>query len=182
MIAENYLSDSIKLFANYKKLAERAMEQVDDKAFFFEPDEISNSIAVIVKHMAGNMRSRWRDFLTSDGEKPDRDRDDEFILTEKDTRENLMAEWENGWQYLFDALKPLTPSDAGKIVLIRDEKHTVVEAINRQLTHYAYHVGQIAYLARLRAASWKSLSIPKGESKKFNSKMMGGPGKSGDDK
>lgn len=171
MPLSNYLADSIKLFGNYKKLAENAIAQIGDDNFFRLPDERSNSIAIIVKHMAGNMRSRWRDFLTSDGEKPDRNRDYEFILVDEDTRENLMIAWENGWKTLFDALTPLKPDDLSHTVLIRNEPHTVIEAINRQLTHYAYHVGQIVYLARHWSEDWESLSIPKGKSNEFNRMM-----------
>lgn len=147
------------------------MAQIGDDDFFRLPDERSNSIAIIVKHMAGNMRSRWTDFLTSDGEKPDRSRDYEFILVDGDTRENLTNVWENGWKTLFDALNPLKPEDLIGTVLIRNEPHTVIEAINRQLTHYAYHAGQIVYLARHWSKDWESLSIPKGKSEEFNRMM-----------
>jgi hypothetical protein len=172
MPLNNYLSDTIKLFGNYKKLAEKALVQVDDEGFFRQPDEQSNSIAITVKHMAGNMRSRWTDFLSSDGEKPDRNRDYEFILVDGDSKESLMKAWENGWKTLFDALDPLKPDDLNRTVLIRNEPHTVIEAINRQLTHYAYHVGQIVYLARHYAGDrWRSLTIPRGESDEFNEMM-----------
>ncbi len=167
----NYLADSIKLFGNYKTLAEKAMSQVGDDDFFRLPDERSNSIAIIAKHMAGNMRSRWTEFLTSDGEKPDRNREYEFILVDGDTRENLMIAWEDGWRVLFDALSPLTPDDLNKTIMIRNEPHTVIEAINRQLTHYPYHVGQIVYLARHWSKDWESLSIPKGKSDELNRMM-----------
>jgi uncharacterized damage-inducible protein DinB len=164
----NYHADAIRSFRNYKKLAERAIEQVSDEEFFAAIDAEANSIAVLVKHIAGNARSRWRDFLTTDGEKADRDRDTEFELI-GDKRESLMQYWETGWQTLFDAIEPLTPDDFTLTVKIRGEPHTVIEAINRQLTHYAYHVGQIVLLAKhFRSAEWTSLSIPKNRSGQFN--------------
>jgi len=167
-ISKNYLDDAIRSFRSYKRLAERALEQVSDDEFFFQIDEESNSLALIVKHIAGNQRSRWRDFLTSDGEKPDRHRDTEFELID-DTRESLKAFWETGWTTLFDALESLTPEDLEKTVTIRGEPHTVVEAINRQLTHYPYHIGQIVFLAKhLRASGWKTLSVPRNRSAEFN--------------
>jgi hypothetical protein len=164
----NYLSDAIQSFRNYKKLAERAIEQVNDEEFFAAIDPESNSLAVIVKHIAGNLHSRWRDFLTSDGEKPDRNRDIEFEMI-ADTRESLMDLWERGWQTLFDNVEPLTEEDFARTVMIRGEPHTVVEAINRQLTHYSYHVGQIVFLAKhLRSSDWKNLSVPRNRSADFN--------------
>lgn len=164
----NYRDDAIRSFRSYKRLAERALEQVSDDEFFLQIDEESNSLAVMVKHIAGNQRSRWRDFLTSDGEKPDRHRDTEFELID-DTRESLKAFWETGWTTLFDALESLTPEDLEKTVTIRGEPHTVVEAINRQLMHYAYHIGQIVFLAKhLRASGWKTLSVPRNRSAEFN--------------
>jgi uncharacterized damage-inducible protein DinB len=167
-ISLNYLEDAIRSFRSYKRLAERALEQVGDDDFFVQIDEESNSLAVIVKHIAGNQRSRWRDFLTSDGEKPDRDRDTEFELIE-DTRESLMAFWESGWATLLEALESLSADDLEKTVTIRGEPHTVVEAINRQLTHYPYHIGQIVFLAKhLKASEWKTLSVPRNHSAEFN--------------
>ena len=164
----NYHADALTSFRNYKKLAERAIEQVSDEEFFAAIDEEANSIAVIVKHIAGNLRSRWSDFLTSDGEKPDRNRDTEFELI-ADTRESLMKFWEDGWQTLFDAIEPLTPDDFSRTITIRGEPHTVVEAINRQLTHYSYHIGQIVLLAKhFRSSEWKTLSVPKNRSAEFN--------------
>lgn len=164
----NYLGDSLKSFRNYKKLAERAIEQVSDDEFFTAIDEEANSIAVVVKHIAGNLRSRWTDFLTTDGEKDFRDRDTEFEIT-FDTRESLMEFWETGWQTLFDAIEPLSADDFSRTVTIRGQPHTVVEAINRQLTHYAYHVGQIVLLAKhFRSTEWKTLSVPKNRSTEFN--------------
>ena len=167
-LIENYHADALTSFRNYKKLAERAIEQVSDEEFFAAIDEEANSIAVIVKHIAGNLRSRWSDFLTSDGEKPDRNRDTEFELLD-DTRESLMKFWEDGWQTLFDAIEPLTPDDFSRTITIRGEPHTVVEAINRQLTHYSYHIGQIVLLAKhFRSSEWKTLSVPKNRSAEFN--------------
>lgn len=167
-ISLNYLEDAIRSFRSYKRLAERALEQVNDDEFFLQIDEESNSLALIVKHIAGNQRSRWRDFLTSDGEKPDRHRDTEFELIE-DTRESLMAFWESGWATLFEALESLSADDLEKTVTIRGEPHTVVEAINRQLTHYPYHIGQLVFLAKhLKASEWKTLSVPRNRSAEFN--------------
>lgn len=167
-VAENYLADAISSFRSYKRLAERALDQVSDEEFFARIDDESNSLAVIVKHIAGNLRSRWTDFLTTDGEKPDRYRDTEFELI-GDTRESLMQYWEAGWQTLFDTLEALSADDLTKTVTIRGEPHTVVEAINRQLTHYAYHIGQIVFLAKhLRAKEWKTLSVPRNRSAQFN--------------
>ncbi len=167
-IIKNYLSDAIKSFRNYKKMAEKAMAQVSDDEFFKAIDAEANSIAVIVKHIAGNQRSRWRDFLTSDGEKPERKRDTEFELMDE-TRESLIEFWEKGWQTLFEAIEPLTAEDFEKTITIRGETHTICEAINRQMTHYAYHVGQITFLAKhFRLSGWKSLSVPRGRSAEFN--------------
>jgi hypothetical protein len=146
-LSTSYLRDSIGLFHYYKKLAERAMAQCPDEALFVTLDPESNSIAVIVKHMAGNMRSRWGDFLTSDGEKPDRNRDTEFENPPQ-TRAELMELWERGWKYLFDALEPLTEADLTRTVTIRSEPHSVMQAINRQIAHYAHHAGQILFLAK----------------------------------
>lgn len=166
--SKNYLEDAIRSFRSYKRLAERALEQVSDDEFFAQIDEESNSLALIVKHIAGNQRSRWREFLTTDGEKPDRHRDTEFELIDE-TRESLREFWASGWATLFDALEALTPEDLKKTVTIRGEPHTVVEAINRQLTHYAYHIGQIVFLAKhLKASEWKSLSVPRNRSAQFN--------------
>lgn len=167
-IIENYHADAVQSFRNAKKMAERAIEQVDDEEFFAAVDAEANSIGVIIKHIAGNLHSRWTDFLTADGEKPDRNRDTEFEMI-GDTRESLMQFWETSWQVLFDNVEPLTTDDFSKTVTIRGEAHTVVEAINRQLTHYAYHIGQIVLLAKhFRSADWKTLSIPKNRSAEFN--------------
>src|SRR5947209_9367894 len=168
-LAKHYLEDSIENFRGYKKLAERAFEQVSDEEFFRALDEESNSIAVIIKHMAGNMLSRWTDFLTTDGEKPDRNRDMEFVITPATTRAEMMQRWETGWRAVFDAIESLQPEDLMKTVLIRCKEHTALKAINRQTTHYAYHIGQIVFLAKhFKSSEWKSLSIPRNKSAEFN--------------
>jgi hypothetical protein len=167
-ITDQFRDEAVQSFRSYKKLADRAIEQVIDEEFFAVIDAESNSIAVIVKHIAGNLHSRWRDFLTTDGEKPDRNRDTEFELID-DTRESLMAFWESGWQTLFDAIESLREEDFSKTITIRGEPHSVVEAINRQLTHYSYHIGQIVFLAKhLRSSGWKTLSVPRNRSADFN--------------
>ena len=167
-IIKNYHADALQSFRNYKKLAEKALAQVNDDEFFTVIDAESNSIALIVKHIAGNLHSRWRDFLKSDGEKPNRHRDTEFEVI-GDTRESLMKMWETGWKTLFRNVEPLTPADFTRTITIRAEPHSISEAINRQLTHYAYHVGQIVFLAKhLRSADWKTLSIPRNHSAEFN--------------
>jgi len=172
-IVQNYLEDALKAFRAYKKLAEKAIAQLQDEEFFVTLDEESNSVAVIMKHMAGNMLSRWTDFLTSDGEKPDRNRDMEFVIESQTTKDDVIAYWERGWKSVFDALDPLQPEDLGKVVLIRGEEHTVVQAMNRQMMHYAYHIGQIVFLAKhYRSAGWNSLSIPRNRSAEFNQSML----------
>ncbi len=170
----SYLEDSVALFQYYKKLAERAMEQVADGQLFATLDEENNSIAIIVKHMAGNMRSRWTDFLTTDGEKPDRDRDTEFVAPPA-TREALLEVWEDGWSRVFRALEPLSDADLGRTVTIRGEAHSVTQAINRQVAHYAHHVGQIVMLAKHFAHDrWRSLSVPRNRSAEFNRQVAAG--------
>ena len=165
----SHLEDSLSLFRYYKKLGEDAMAQVADAELTVTLDSEMNSIALIVKHMAGNMRSRWTDFLTSDGEKPDRNRDTEFEMNPGTTRADVMAWWETGWKCVFDAVDPLQPEDMGRTITIRGEAHSVVQAINRQIAHYSYHIGQIVLLAKhFKSASWKSLSIPKGQSQQVN--------------
>jgi hypothetical protein len=165
---ENYKTDTIEAFRNYKKLAERAIEQVSEDEYFRAIDEESNSIAVVVKHIGGNLRSRWTLFLTSDGEKADRDRDSEFV-GDADTREGLDALWETGWNALFGTLESLRVEDFSRTVKIRGEDYSVVRAMNRSLAHAAYHVGQITFLAKhFRASAWKTLSVPRGQSGKFN--------------
>jgi hypothetical protein len=168
-LSKHYLSEALRSFRSYKKLAEKAFAQLDDKEFFVQLDDESNSIAVIIKHMTGNMRSRWTDFLTTDGEKPDRHRDLEFVITTETSRDELMLQWERGWQYVFDAIEPLQPDDLSRVVYIRGEEHTVLEAINRQEMHYAMHIGQLIFLAKhLKSADWKSLSIPRNSSADYN--------------
>jgi hypothetical protein len=170
----SYLEDALSLFSYYKRLAERAMEQATDEQLFVTLDPEANSIAIIVKHMAGNMRSRWTDFLTTDGEKPSRDRDSEFVDPAA-TRAQLLAEWEDGWSRLFAAIEPLTDADLGRSVTIRGEAHSVVQAINRQLAHYPHHVGQIVLLAKHFAGDhWQSLSVPRNQSAEFNRKVAAG--------
>ena len=175
-IGRAYLEDAILQFRKYKKLADEALAQVADADLVRSPDPESNSIAVILKHISGNMRSRWTDFLTTDGEKPDRDRDREFELDRGDSKARVIEQWEEGWTLLFAALTPLSPADLTRTVPIRGEPHTVLQAIDRQLTHYAYHVGQIVYVARHYAGSrWNSLSIPKGKSREFDVARDGKP-------
>ncbi len=168
----SYLDDSRAVFRQYKKLAERAMEQVTDDQLFSVLDQEMNSIAITLKHMAGNMRSRWTDFLTTDGEKPDRDRDSEFEAAPP-TRAELLKLWEEDWNRVFTAIDPLTDADLGRTVTIRGEAHSVMQAINRQIAHYAYHCGQIVLLAKhFQHAQWKSLSVPRGKSAEFLDKML----------
>lgn len=170
----SYLEDSLELFRYYKTLAERAMNQVTDDHLFTTLDDESNSIAIVVKHMAGNMRSRWRDFLTSDGEKPDRDRDSEFVDPPA-TREALLQAWDDGWTYLFSALEPLSDADLERTVVIRGEAHSVMQAINRQLAHYLYHIGQIVMLAKHFAHDrWHPLTVPRNRSADFNRRVAAG--------
>lgn len=167
-LLDNYLSDVGETFRSYKRLAEKSLAQVSDEEFFKTIDEKSNSIAAISKHIGGNLRSRWTDFLTSDGEKPDRNRDSEFMADE-DTRESLTKFWENGWNALFSMLETLTAEDLGRTIQIRGENYPVFKAINRSLAHTASHVGQIMFLAKhFRSSNWKSLSVPKNKSAEFN--------------
>ena len=170
----DYVKDSLSLFHYYKKLGDGALQQTPDDVLLATLDTESNSIATIVKHMTGNMRSRWTEFLTTDGEKPDRHRDTEFEAPPK-TRAELMALWEANWKLVFDALSPLTEADLGRKVPIRGEAHSVMQAINRQMGHYAYHVGQIVYLAKHFAGpNWKTLSVPRRKSAEFNAKVASG--------
>jgi len=176
-IVRNYFDDSLSALRAYKKLAEKAIAQMQDEEFFVTLDEESNSVAVVMKHMAGNMISRWTDFLTSDGEKPNRHRDMEFVIEPETTKDDVLAYWERGWACVFEALEPLRPEDFEKTVMIRGEEHTIVQAINRQLMHYAYHIGQIVFLAKhFRSAEWKSLSIPRNRSAEFNTYLTNQPG------
>ncbi len=168
-LAEQYLADAIDTFRAYKKLAENALDQITDAEYFISIDEESNSIAVIMKHIAGNLISRWTDFLTSDGEKPYRNRDEEFVIGPGMTTAELKAYWERGWTTIFNELEALQPSDFDRTITIRGKEHAIVEAINRQLTHYAYHIGQIVFLAKhYRSTEWKSLSVPRNRSAEFN--------------
>ena len=170
----SYMEDSRALLHYYKKLAEGAMQQVSDEQLHAALDGEMNSIAVVAKHMAGNMRSRFTDFLTSDGEKPDRNRDSEFVDPPQD-REALMQSWETGWNILFAALDPLSDADLGRKITIRGESHSVMQALNRQIAHYAYHCGQIVFLAKhLQHSNWKSLSVPRGQSAAFNQAVQEG--------
>ena len=173
-IVQDYLSDAISSFRSYKKLADNAIAQVKDEELFITIDDEANSIAIIMKHMAGNMLSRWTDFLTSDGEKSTRNRDMEFVLESNDKAE-LVEYWERGWRSVFNAVEPLQLDDFEKTITIRGQDHSIVQAINRQLTHYAYHVGQIVFLAKhFRASEWTSLSIPKNRSAAFNQYLAQG--------
>jgi hypothetical protein len=161
-LAAHVLEDAVVQFQTLKKMADRAIAQVDDEQFFTVLDPESNSIAIIVKHIAGNQRSRWTEFLNSDGEKPDRNRDAEFETDSKATREDLLRRWEEGWACLWEAVRPLEPRDLMRTVKIRGEDYTVLMAINRQLTHYAAHIGQIVFLAKhFRSGEWRTLSIPR---------------------
>jgi len=170
----NYLELCKKVFLQYKVLGEKAMEQLDEKQLNWAPSSESNSIALIVKHLYGNMLSRFTDFLTTDGEKEWRNRDNEFITQKSITHDELYWMWEDGWALFFRTLESLTEADMDKKVKIRGEEHNVMEALQRQTAHYSYHIGQIVYLAKAaKDKDWKSLSIPKNKSKEFNDKMMG---------
>jgi uncharacterized damage-inducible protein DinB len=169
MIEENYLRDALETFQNYKRLAEKSFEQISEEEFFRALNDESNSIATIAKHIAGNLRSRWTEFLTADGEKPDRSRDSEFVAFENDTRKSLLEFWNAGWEAALSTMESLQPADLEKTVKIRGENHTVVEAINRSIAHTAYHVGQIVFLAKfLRDTDWQTLSIPRNRSADYN--------------
>lgn len=163
-------------YRRYKRLGDESLRQLDGDALTRHPPGDGNSVAMLVWHLSGNLRSRFTDFLTTDGEKPDRDRDSEFEQLDADTKEALLARWETGWGLLFDAIGPLTEDDLQKTVAIRGEPHTVLQAINRQLTHYASHVGQIVFLAKhLAGPRWQSLSIPRGKSRQFDVTKEGTP-------
>lgn len=167
-LATHYLEEARRQLRGHKRTGEAAMSQLSDKDFFVILDSESNSVAVLVKHLAGNMRSRFTDFLTSDGEKPDRFRDREFEITPATTRAEVMQWWENGWAIVFGAIDPLAPEDIMRAITIRGEPHTVLQAINRQIAHYAQHIGQIVFLAKhLRSNEWKTLSIPRGKSEDY---------------
>ena len=167
-----YIESAKKQFLYYKTLGEKAMAQLEPQQLFYSPDDDTNSIALIVKHLYGNMLSRWTDFLTSDGEKEWRNRDDEFQDPYTD-RETLMQKWNEGWHCLFTALDTVTPQNLNSVIYIRNEGHTVVEAINRQLAHYPYHIGQIVFFAKqIKKSPWQSLSIPKNNSAQYNSQKF----------
>jgi hypothetical protein len=171
-ISSHYLDEVRRQFRGHKRLAEGAISQLRDEELFVALDAESNSIAVIIKHLAGNMRSRFTDFLTTDGEKPDRHRDQEFEMYAGATRAEVMRWWEEGWARVFSAIETLKPEDLMRTVTIRGEPHSVLQALNRQVAHYAYHVGQIVFLAKhFRSTEWKSLSVPRGKSEEFNAKM-----------
>jgi len=170
----SYIQDALAIFRQTKRLGEGAMQQVTDDQLFTHLDPEANSIAIIVKHVAGNMRSRWTDFLTSDGEKPDRNRDSEFVDPAA-SRGDLLKDWESGWARVFSALEPLTDADLSRTITIRGEPHSVMQAINRQMGHYSYHVGQIVFLAKHFAGDrWQSLSIPRNRSADFNRRVAAG--------
>jgi hypothetical protein len=176
MIEQHFLDDVLRQLRKQKSQGDKALAQIEEAHLYAALDPESNSIAIIMKHMAGNMRSRWTDFLTSDGEKPDRDRDTEFEVGGADTHAQLSAAWEDGWGRVFEAVSSLTPEDLSSTVRVRGEAHSVLEAINRQMTHYAAHVGQIVLLAKHHAGPrWQSLSIPKGRSKEFDVSKGGAP-------
>src|SRR5437868_666781 len=166
-LAKHYLEEAQRQLRGHKRMGEGAMAQLKDEEFFFTLDPESNSVAILVKHIAGNMQSRFTDFLTSDGEKPNRFRDREFELSPA-TRAEVMTWWEEGWTCVFNAIDPLKPEDVMRTVTIRGEPHTVLQAINRQIAHYAQHIGQIVFLAKhLRSSNWKTLSIPRGKSEEY---------------
>ena len=172
-LGQHYLEDALRTFREYKNLAERAFAQTSDEDFFRTIDDESNSMAVIIKHIAGNMLSRWTDFLTTDGEKPDRNRDMEFVMLPETTKDEMLGFWEKGWKCTFAAIEPLTAEDLMRTVRIRAEDHTVMQAINRQIAHYANHIGQIVYLAKhFKSSEWQSLSVPKNKSAEFNARMQ----------
>jgi hypothetical protein len=170
----SYTEDARAIFHQYKKLADAAIAQVSDADLYCALDPEANSIAIVMKHMAGNMLSRWTDFLTTDGEKPTRNRDSEFEDA-PDTRAELLAFWERGWSCLFSALDPLTDTDLTRTITIRGEAHSVMQAINRQVAHYSYHCGQIVLLAKhFQSSDWKCLSVPRRKSEEFNRKVLAG--------
>jgi len=168
-----YIDEAFRSLRGHKRLADDAIAQLSDQQFFGVPDAESNSVAIIVKHMAGNMRSRFTDFLTTDGEKPDRNRDQEFIIASDATRAEIVAVWEKYWQLVFETLNGISPDDLECKVTIRGEPHSVLQAINRQVAHYAYHVGQIVFLAKhWKGAEWKTLSVPRGQSEQVNAALL----------
>jgi len=173
-MSAQYLQSVIKQFEYYKLLGEKTFNQMPDEKLFWQMNEDSNSVATIVKHLSGNMLSRWTDFLNSDGEKEWRNRDAEFE-NDIDTRQKMMTVWQAGWEVFLQTLNALTEADLDKIIYIRNQGHTVLEAINRQLAHYPYHIGQIVYIGKLYATHWESLSIPRGNSQQFNAEKFAKP-------
>jgi len=170
--AHQYLTNAAVEFRKLRSLADRALAQVGDDDLFATLDAESNSLAVLMQHVGGNLRSRFRDFLTSDGEKPDRDRDAEFVVAPGTTRADLLAVWESGWTTLLDSVEALVPADVGRTITIRGEPHSLVQALERALSHLAYHVGQIVLLAKhARSRDWQTLSVPRGGSVDFNRKL-----------
>jgi hypothetical protein len=168
-----YIDEAFRSLRGHKRLADDAIAQLTEEQFFAVPDAESNSVATIIKHMAGNMRSRFTDFLTTDGEKADRNRDHEFVIYSGTKRQEVLQQWELYWQLVFETLNSLQPEDLGRTVTIRGEPHSVLQAINRQVAHYSYHIGQIVFLAKhWKCAEWKTLSVPKGQSEQFNAKML----------
>lgn len=171
-LGRHYLDNIRSEFRKLKSLGDKTFPQIRDEEFFISPDEESNSIAIIIRHMSGNMLSRWTDFLTTDGEKKFRNRDEEFEKLFYTDKDDIILRWENGWKCVFNAVDALKEEDLLKEIKIRNEPHSVIEAINRQLTHYSYHIGQIVYIAKqIRNKNWNPLSIPKGKSDEFNKKM-----------
>jgi uncharacterized damage-inducible protein DinB len=172
-LGAQYLDEIFRGLRGHKRLADDAIAQLNDEQFFAQPSAESNSVAIVVKHMAGNLRSRFTDFLTTDGEKPDRNRDQEFLMTSETTRDELLRWWEQNWQLLFETINSLGPEDLQRTVTIRGQPHSVMQALNRSVGHCAYHTGQITFLAKhWKGAEWKSLSVPKGQSEQFNAKML----------
>ncbi|GAB3552124.1 DinB family protein [Spirosoma fluminis] len=166
-MSTDYLKSVISQFEYYKWLGEKTLDQLPDDAFFWQYNEQSNSVAILIKHLWGNMLSRWTDFLTTDGEKEWRDRDEEFT-PDSQSKDELRQKWDEGWRVLLETLQSLREEDLTKTIYIRNQGHTVVEAINRQLAHYSYHIGQLVFLGKMLAKNWTSLSIPRGESSQFN--------------
>ncbi|MFZ0313814.1 MAG: DinB family protein [Candidatus Korobacteraceae bacterium] len=172
-LGTHYLDEVFRGLRGHKRLADDSIAQLSDQQFFAQPDPESNSVAIIVKHMAGNLRSRFTNFLTTDGEKPDRHRDEEFLTPSDTSRDQLLQWWEQNWQLLFDTINSLQPGDLERSVTIRGQKHSVLQALNRAVSHCAYHTGQITFLAKhWKGSDWKSLSVPKGQSEQFNAKMF----------
>jgi hypothetical protein len=167
-VAAQYLEEMKRQFRGHKRMGEAAVAQLEDKDIFATLDPESNSVAALIKHIAGNARSRFTDFLTSDGEKPDRFRDQEFEISEETTRQEVLDWWEQGWTRVFSTLDSLNPEDVQRTITIRQEPHSVMQALNRALAHYAQHIGQIVFLSKhLRSSQWRTLSIPRGESENY---------------